>query len=281
LKLLRYGAAGAEKPGLLDASGTIRDLSGVIDDITGVVLENKLAELAALDTDKLPAVSGSPRMGPPLADISKLVCVGLNYSDHAAETGNPIPKEPILFMKATTSIIGPNDTVVLPKGSKKGDWEVELGIVIGKRASYVSEADAMDYVAGYTIVNDVSEREFQIERGGQWTKGKSCDTFAPIGPWLVTKDEIPDPQNLALWLDVNANRCQNGSTKTMIFNVKTLVSYISQMMTLKAGDVIPTGTPPGVGLGMKPPVFLKAGDTMRLGIEGLGEQQQNVIAYGD
>jgi 2-keto-4-pentenoate hydratase/2-oxohepta-3-ene-1,7-dioic acid hydratase in catechol pathway len=281
LKLLRYGAAGAEKPGLLDASGTIRDLSGVIDDITGVVLENKLAELAALDTGKLPAVSGSPRMGPPLADISKLVCVGLNYSDHAAETGNPIPKEPILFMKATTSIIGPNDTVVLPKGSKKGDWEVELGIVIGKRASYVSEADAMDYVAGYTIVNDVSEREFQIERGGQWTKGKSCDTFAPIGPWLVTKDEIPDPQNLALWLDVNANRCQNGSTKTMIFNVKTLVSYISQMMTLKAGDVIPTGTPPGVGLGMKPPVFLKAGDTMRLGIEGLGEQQQNVIAYGD
>jgi 2-keto-4-pentenoate hydratase/2-oxohepta-3-ene-1,7-dioic acid hydratase in catechol pathway len=281
LKLLRYGAAGAEKPGLLDASGTIRDLSGVIDDITGVVLENKLAELAALDTGKLPAVSGSPRMGPPLADISKLVCVGLNYSDHAAETGNPIPKEPILFMKATTSIIGPNDTVVLPKGSKKGVWEVELGIVIGKRASYVSEADAMDYVAGYTIVNDVSEREFQIERGGQWTKGKSCDTFAPIGPWLVTKDEIPDPQNLALWLDVNANRCQNGSTKTMIFNVKTLVSYISQMMTLKAGDVIPTGTPPGVGLGMKPPVFLKAGDTMRLGIEGLGEQQQNVIAYGD
>jgi 2-keto-4-pentenoate hydratase/2-oxohepta-3-ene-1,7-dioic acid hydratase in catechol pathway len=281
LKLLRYGAAGAEKPGLLDASGTIRDLSGVIDDITGVVLENKLAELAALDTGKLPAVSGSPRMGPPLADISKLVCVGLNYSDHAAETGNPIPKEPILFMKATTSIIGPNDTVVLPKGSKKGDWEVELGIVIGKRASYVSEADAMDYVAGYTIVNDVSEREFQIERGGQWTKGKSCDTFAPIGPWLVTKDEIPDPQNLALWLDVNANRCQNGSTKTMIFNVKTLVSYISQMMTLKAGDVIPTGTPPGVGLGMKPPEFLKAGDTKRLGIEGLGEQQQNFIAYGD
>lgn len=281
MKLLRYGDAGAEKPGLLDADGTIRDLSAVIGDITGDVLETRLAELAQIDPASLPTVSGSPRMGVPIADIGKLVCVGLNYSDHAAETGNPIPEEPILFLKATTSINGPDDTVVIPKNSKKTDWEVELGIVIGKTASYVSEADAMDYVAGYTIVNDVSEREFQIERSGTWDKGKGCDTFAPIGPWLVTKDEIADPQNLAMWLDVNENRCQNGSTKTMIFGVQHLVSYISQFMTLKAGDVIPTGTPPGVGMGMKPPTFLKPGDVMRLSIEGLGEQQQNVIAYSD
>ena len=280
MKLLRYGAAGAEKPGLLDADGNIRDLSGVVSDITSDVIANKLGELSQLDTNSLPTVSGSPRMGAPIADISKLVCVGLNYSDHAEETGNPIPKEPILFMKATTAINGPNDDVMLPKGSEKSDWEVELGIVIGRKASYVSEAEAMNYVAGYTVVNDVSERHYQIERsGGQWDKGKGCDTFAPIGPWLVTRDEIPDPQNLAMWLEVNGHRYQNGSTKTMIFGVQMLVSYISQFMTLNPGDVIPTGTPPGVGMGLSPQVFLKAGDVMRLGIEGLGEQQQNVIAH--
>ena len=282
MKLLRYGEPGAEKPGLLDADGTIRDLSGVVADIDGAVLAGKLTELASLDPASLPKVDGSPRLGPPIANISKLVCVGLNYSDHAAETGNPIPKEPILFLKATSSINGSNDPVTLPKDSRKSDWEVELGIVIGKQASYVTEADAMDYVAGYTIVNDVSEREFQIERsGGQWDKGKGCDTFAPIGPWLVTKDEIPDPQQLAMWLEVDGHRYQNGSTRTMIFQVPMLVSYISQFMTLKPGDVIPTGTPPGVGMGLKPPVFLKPGNVMSLGIEGLGEQRQEVRAYSD
>ena len=271
MKLVRYGAAGAEQPGLLDSDGNIRDLSRVVADIDGTVLATKLDELKALNPAELPLVSGSPRLGPPVAKISKLVCVGLNYSDHAAETGNPIPKEPVLFMKATSAISGPNDPVILPKGSQKSDWEVELGIVIGKKASYVSEADAMQHVAGYVIVNDVSEREFQIERsGGQWDKGKGCDTFAPIGPWLVTADEIPDPQNLAMWLEVDGKRYQNGSTRTMIFDVKAVVSYISQFMTLNPGDIIPTGTPPGVGLGLKPPVFLQPGNVMRLSIEGLG-----------
>ncbi|MEZ5591386.1 MAG: fumarylacetoacetate hydrolase family protein [Gammaproteobacteria bacterium] len=280
MKLVRYGAAGAEQPGLLDSDGNIRDLSRVVADIDGTVLATKLDELKALNPAELPLVSGSPRLGPPVAKISKLVCVGLNYSDHAAETGNPIPKEPVLFMKATSAISGPNDPVILPKGSQKSDWEVELGIVIGKKASYVSEADAMQHVAGYVIVNDVSEREFQIERsGGQWDKGKGCDTFAPIGPWLVTTDEIPDPQNLAMWLEVDGKRYQNGSTRTMIFDVKAVVSYISQFMTLNPGDIIPTGTPPGVGLGLKPPVFLRPGNVMRLSIEGLGEQQQDVKAY--
>ena len=280
MKLARYGAAGAEQPGLLDSDGNIRDLSRVVADIDGTVLATKLDELKALNPAELPLVSGSPRLGPPVAKISKLVCVGLNYSDHAAETGNPIPKEPVLFMKATSAISGPNDPVILPKGSQKSDWEVELGIVIGKKASYVSEADAMQHVAGYVIVNDVSEREFQIERsGGQWDKGKGCDTFAPIGPWLVTTDEIPDPQNLAMWLEVDGKRYQNGSTRTMIFDVKAVVSYISQFMTLNPGDIIPTGTPPGVGLGLKPPVFLQPGNVMRLSIEGLGEQQQDVKAY--
>ena len=280
MKLVRYGAAGAEQPGLLDSDGNIRDLSRVVADIDGTVLATKLDELKALNPAELPLVSGSPRLGPPVAKISKLVCVGLNYSDHAAETGNPIPKEPVLFMKATSAISGPNDPVILPKGSQKSDWEVELGIVIGKKASYVSEADAMQHVAGYVIVNDVSEREFQIERsGGQWDKGKGCDTFAPIGPWLVTTDEIPDPQNLAMWLEVDGKRYQNGSTRTMIFDVKAVVSYISQFMTLNPGDIIPTGTPPGVGLGLKPPVFLQPGNVMRLSIEGLGEQQQDVKAY--
>ena len=280
MKLVRYGAAGAEQPGLLDSDGNIRDLSRVVADIDGTVLATKLDELKAMNPADLPLVSGSPRLGPPVAKISKLVCVGLNYSDHAAETGNPIPKEPVLFMKATSAISGPNDPVILPKGSQKSDWEVELGIVIGKKASYVSEADAMQHVAGYVIVNDVSEREFQIERsGGQWDKGKGCDTFAPIGPWLVTADEIPDPQNLAMWLEVDGKRYQNGSTRTMIFDVKAVVSYISQFMTLNPGDIIPTGTPPGVGLGLKPPVFLQPGNVMRLGIEGLGEQQQDVKAY--
>ena len=280
MKLVRYGAAGAEQPGLLDSDGNIRDLSRVVADIDGTVLATNLDELKALNPAELPLVSGSPRLGPPVAKISKLVCVGLNYSDHAAETGNPIPKEPVLFMKATSAISGPNDPVILPKGSQKSDWEVELGIVIGKKASYVSEADAMQHVAGYVIVNDVSEREFQIERsGGQWDKGKGCDTFAPIGPWLVTADEIPDPQNLAMWLEVDGKRYQNGSTRTMIFDVKAVVSYISQFMTLNPGDIIPTGTPPGVGLGLKPPVFLQPGNVMRLSIEGLGEQQQDVKAY--
>ena len=279
MKLVRYGAAGVEKPGLVDANGAIRDLSGVVSDIDGQVLATRLDELKSLNLADLPTVSGSPRLGPPVANISKLVCVGLNYSDHAAETGNPIPEEPVLFMKAVSSINGPNDPVILPKNSQKSDWEVELGIVIGKKASYVSEAEAMNYIAGYTIVNDVSEREFQIERGGQWDKGKGCDTFAPIGPWLVTTDEIPDPQNLSMWLEVDDKRYQNGSTRTMIFNVKTIVSYISQFMSLHPGDIIPTGTPPGVGLGLKPPVFLRPGNVMRLGIEGLGEQRQEVKAY--
>lgn len=280
MKLLRYGPAGQEKPGMLDASGTIRDLSGVVTDIAGAVLSPaELAKLKALDPATLPAVSGSPRLGPCVGQVPKFICIGLNYSDHAAETGNPIPAEPIIFMKATSAITGPDDDVIIPKNSRKTDWEVELGVIIGSTARYVDEKDAMAHVAGYCVVNDVSEREFQVERHGQWTKGKSADSFGPIGPWLVTADEVPDPQNLSMFLEVSGHRYQNGSTKTMIFGVRHLVSYLSQFMTLQPGDVISTGTPPGVGMGQKPQVYLKAGDTIRLGIAGLGEQNQKVRAY--
>jgi 2-keto-4-pentenoate hydratase/2-oxohepta-3-ene-1,7-dioic acid hydratase in catechol pathway len=280
MKLLRYGERGAEKPALLDAAGTIRDLSGHIADIDGAALAPQaLARLAAIDPASLPAVPGSPRLGAPVANPSKLLCIGLNYSDHAREAGQPIPSEPVLFMKATTSLNGPNDKVVLPRGSVKGDWEVELGIVIGTRASYVEEADALAHVAGYVLVNDVSERQYQLENTGQWVKGKSADTFCPVGPWLVTRDEVLDPQALDIWLEVDGKRCQDGNTKTMIFDVKTIVSYVSRHMTLLPGDIIPTGTPPGVGLGMKPPQFLRPGNVMRLGIAGLGEQRQEVVAY--
>ena len=278
MRLVRYGDAGKEKPGILDAQGAIRDLSGVVNDIDGNALSpDSLNKLRGLNVDSLPKVPGSPRLGSPVAMPSKLVAIGLNYSDHAKEAGQAIPSEPIIFMKATTSIVGPNDPVILPKGSKKGDWEVELAFVIGKKAQSVSEADALSYVAGYLVCNDVSEREWQLERGPTWDKGKGFDTFAPLGPWVVTADEIRDPQNLAMWLDLNGKRMQTGNTNTMIFGVKKLVSYISYCMTLLPGDVVTTGTPPGVGLGIKPnPVFLKAGDTMRLGIDGLGEQKQQV-----
>jgi 2-keto-4-pentenoate hydratase/2-oxohepta-3-ene-1,7-dioic acid hydratase in catechol pathway len=278
MRLVRYGDSGKEKPGILDAQGAIRDLSGVVADIDGSTLApDSLAKLRALKVDSLPKVSGSPRLGPPLAAPSKLVAIGLNYSDHAKEANQAIPSEPIIFMKATSAICGPSDAVVLPKGSKKGDWEVELAFAIGKKAQSVSEADALGYVAGYLICNDVSEREWQLERGPTWDKGKSFDTFAPLGPWLVTGDEIRDPQGLAMWLDLNGKRMQTGNTRTMIFSVAKLVSYISYCMSLLPGDVVTTGTPPGVGLGIKPsPVFLKSGDTMRLGIDGLGEQRQQV-----
>ncbi|MGE8320774.1 MAG: fumarylacetoacetate hydrolase family protein [Comamonas sp.] len=280
MKLVRYGQAGHEKPGLIDAQGQLRDLSAQLADIDGAALAPEaLQRLAALDAAGLPLVSGPVRYGPPVARVGKVIGVGLNYADHAAETGSPIPAEPILFLKPISSITGPDDAVVIPRGSVKTDWEVELGVVIGKKASCVSEAEAMDYVAGYTVVNDVSEREFQLERGGQWDKGKGCDTFAPIGPWMVTRDEVADPQNLALWLEVNGKRFQNGSTRTMIFSVATLVSYISGFMSLLPGDIISTGTPPGVGLGQKPPVYLKPGDTMRLGVEGLGVQTQVTRAW--
>lgn len=278
MKLVRYGAAGAEKPGLIDANGAIRDLSGVLKDIDGSALSDEgLARLEALDPNSLPKVEGNPRFGAPVANVGKFIAIGLNYSDHAKESNMPIPKEPVVFNKATSCIMGPNDTVVLPAGSVKGDWEVELAFVIGKTAKNVSEADALDYVAGYMICNDVSEREWQLERGQTWDKGKGFDTFGPIGPWLVTRDEIADPQNLAMWLDVNGKRMQTGNTNTMIFNVRQLVAYVSFLCTLKPGDVITTGTPPGVGMGMKPtPVFLKSGDVMRVGIDGLGEQRQEV-----
>lgn len=280
MKLLRYGPRGAEKPGMLDKDGSIRDLSKVVDDIAGNVLTPEgLAKLKALDPASLPKVEGPVRYGPCVARTGKFICVGLNYSDHAKETGAEPPKEPILFMKATSAIVGPNDDVMIPRKSVKTDWEVELGVIIGREARYVDEKNAMDHVAGYCVINDVSEREFQAERGGQWTKGKSADTFGPIGPWLVTPDEVADPQNLAMWLEVDGHRYQNGSTRTMIFGVRHLVHYISQFMSLQPGDVISTGTPPGVGLGIKPnPIFLKAGQVMRLGIEGLGEQRQQVIA---
>lgn len=278
MKLVRFGEAGSEKPGLVDSSGAIRDLSGVVKDIDGSVLgEESLARLRALDPSTLPRVEGNPRFGAPVAGTGKFIAIGLNYSDHAKESNMPIPKEPVVFNKATSCIMGPNDTVVLPPGSQKGDWEVELAFVIGKTAKAVSEADALDYVAGYMICNDVSEREWQLERGQTWDKGKGFDTFGPVGPWLVTRDEIPDPQNLAMWLDLNGKRMQTGNTNTMIFNVRQLVAYVSFLCTLKPGDIITTGTPPGVGMGMKPnPVFLRAGDIMRVGIDGLGEQRQEV-----
>jgi 2,4-didehydro-3-deoxy-L-rhamnonate hydrolase len=280
MKLLRFGTPGAEKPGLVDASGTIRDLSGVVDDIAGDVLTPEgLEKLKGVDVSSLPSVDASTRIGPCVGRIGKFICIGLNYADHAAESNLPVPKEPVIFMKATSAVIGPNDTVRIPRKSQKTDWEVELGVVIGKTAKYVSEAEALDHVAGYCVINDVSEREFQIERGGTWDKGKGCDTFGPIGPWLVTRDEVPDPQNLRLWLEVDGKTCQDGTTQTMVFGVAHLVSYCSQFMSLQPGDVISTGTPPGVGMGMKPePVFLKAGQVMRLGIEGLGEQRQSVEA---
>jgi 2-keto-4-pentenoate hydratase/2-oxohepta-3-ene-1,7-dioic acid hydratase in catechol pathway len=281
MKLLRYGPAGAEKPGLFANDGTIRDLSGIVRDIDGFGLsEASLNMIASINPAKLPKVEGAPRIGPCVARPLNYVCIGLNYADHAAETGNPIPKEPIVFLKSLSAFSGPNDDVKLPRGSTKLDWEVELGIVMGKTARYVPENEAMDYVAGYCVCNDVSEREFQIERGGTWDKGKGCETFGPTGPWMVTKDEVTDPQDLPLWTEVNGKRYQDGSTQTMIFNVVKLVSYVSHFITLHTGDVIATGTPPGVGMGMKPdPVFLRAGDVMRLGIEGLGIQTQRVVAY--
>ncbi|MCX8998339.1 fumarylacetoacetate hydrolase family protein [Rhizobiaceae bacterium BDR2-2] len=279
MKFLRYGPAGAEKPGLLAKDGTIRDLSGQIADLSGPVLApDALAKLGAIDVNTLPVVDGSPRIGPCVAGTGKFVCIGLNYSDHAAETGAAVPPEPVIFMKATSAIVGPDDDVLIPRGSEKTDWEVELGVVIGKTAKYVSEADALDYVAGYCVSHDVSERAFQAERSGQWTKGKSCDTFGPIGPWLVTKDEIADPQDLPMWLKVNGETRQDGSTKTMVYGVAFLVSYLSQFMSLHPGDVISTGTPPGVGMGQKPPRYLKPGDVVELGIEGLGTQKQTFRA---
>ena len=281
MKLMRYGAKGAEKPALVDAQGQVRDLSGELVDITAHTLTPKgLDRLRALDPSTLPLVENPGRIAPPWSGCEKFLCIGLNYADHAAESNLPIPKEPILFMKPISARTGPNDPVVLPQGSVKSDWEVELGVVIGSKARYVSEADALNHVAGYCVVNDVSEREYQIERGGTWDKGKGCDTFGPVGPWLVTTDEVGDPQNLSMFLEVNGHRFQNGSTRTMIFGVAQLVSYVSRFMTLYPGDLISTGTPPGVGMGVKPnPVYLKAGDTIRLGIEKLGEQSQKVHAW--
>jgi ureidoglycolate lyase len=281
MKLLRYGPPGQEKPAILDASGTIRDLSGVIPDLAGAALSPAgLAKLAALDTGSLPAVPAGVRIGPPVSGMVNFVCIGLNYADHAAETGSAIPKEPIVFLKSLGALCGPNDDVIIPKNSVKSDWEVELAVIIGSTAKCVPEESAMDHVAGYAICNDVSEREWQIERGGTWDKGKGCDTFGPLGPWLVTKDEVADPQDLAMTCDVDGVRMQDGSTRTMIFGVRPLVSYVSHFITLHPGDVISTGTPPGVGLGKKPPVFLKAGQTMRLTIQGLGEQVQRTVAAG-
>ena len=280
MKLLRYGPSGREKPGLADSEGNIRDLSKVVVQVDDAMLSPRnLARLARVKPETLPIVRGNPRLGVPYAGISKFVAVGLNYSDHAAESGMPIPSEPILFMKATTCLTGPNDDVIQPKNSTKLDWEVELGIVIGTKTQYVSESKALDYVAGYTIVNDVSERQFQLERGSQWDRGKGCDTFGPIGPYLVTRDEVADPQALDMWLDVNGRPMQRGNTRTMIFGVAHLVSYVSQFMTLLPGDIITTGTPPGVGMGRKPPQYLKPGDVVTLGIAGLGEQRQHVRAH--
>ncbi len=280
MKLLRYGPRGRERPGLLDRAGQIRDLAAEIQDIVPATLApDRLAPLKDLDPETLPPVEGKPRVGPPVAGVGKVIGIGLNYADHAAEAGMPVPEEPILFMKATTAISGPTDPVVIPKDAEKTDWEVELGVVIGRSARYVAAPTALDYVAGYCLVNDVSERAFQLERGGQFVKGKSADGFAPMGPWLVTTDEIPDPQNLALWLEVNGKRYQDGHTSRMIFGVAELVSYVSRFMTLAPGDVITTGTPPGVGMGQKPPVYLRPGDRVRLGIEGLGEQDQEMLAW--
>lgn len=281
MKLMRYGAKGAEKPALLDAQGVVRDLSGELVDITPHTLTpHGLQRLRDVNPANLPVIAEPGRIAPPWTGMGKFLCVGLNYADHAAESGLPVPAEPVLFTKTLSCLVGCNDPVVLPKDSVKGDWEVELGVVIGTKARYVSEADALKHVAGYCVVNDVSEREYQIERGGTWDKGKGCDTFGPVGPWMVTADEVPDPQALSMWLEVNGKRVQNGSTKTMIFGVAHLVSYISRFMTLYPGDLISTGTPPGVGMGHKPnPVYLKPGDTMRVSIEGLGEQQQKVYAW--
>src|SRR6202045_696668 len=279
MKLVRYGEIGKEKPGLVDKSGQLRDLSAHLQDFVGDAFSPaSLARIAGLDPAKLPAVSGKPRIGAPVGGLPKFIAIGLNYSDHAAEVGMALPTEPIVFMKANNSLCGPNDAVEKPRGSTKLDWEVELAIIIGTRAKYVSEADALNYVAGYSVCNDVSERFFQIERLGQWTKGKSHDTFGPLGPWLVTRDEIPDVQKLSMWLDVNGERRQTGSTSTMIFSMAKCISYVSQFLTLLPGDVITTGTPPGVGTGMKPPHFLKVGDVVTLGIEGLGEQRQQIVA---
>jgi 2,4-diketo-3-deoxy-L-fuconate hydrolase len=280
MKLVRYGRPGHEKPGLVDQDGKLRDLSGVIDDIGPAQLSDKaLARLARIKPSSLPAVRGKPRFGTPVSQIGKFIAIGLNYSDHAAESGMPIPTEPIVFMKAITCLSGPNDDVMLPKDFSKADWEVELGVIIGTKAQYVSERSALEHVAGYCVVNDVSERAFQLERGGQWDKGKGCDTFGPVGPWLVTKDEIPNPQRLGMWLDINGERRQTGNTRTMIFSVAKIVSYLSRFMTLMPGDIIATGTPPGVGMGMKPQQFLAPGDEMHLSIEGLGEQRQKVVRY--
>ena len=277
MKLVRYGVKGAEKPGIVDVTGRIRDLSAVVADINGQVLAHELDKIRGLDLETLPLVEEGVRYGACVGNIGKFICIGLNYSDHAAETGAAIPEEPIVFNKWTSAIVGPNDDVEIPRNSQKTDWEVELGVVIGKDGRYIDKADAMDYVAGYCVINDVSEREYQIERGGTWDKGKGCDTFGPIGPWLVTRDEIANPHELHMWLEVDGKRYQDGNTNTMIFDVPTIISYLSQFMSLQAGDVISTGTPPGVGLGQKPPVYLQAGQVMRLGIAGLGEQEQHVI----
>ncbi|MET4735507.1 2-keto-4-pentenoate hydratase/2-oxohepta-3-ene-1,7-dioic acid hydratase in catechol pathway [Thalassospira sp. MBR-102] len=278
MKLLRFGAAGAEKPGLLDPDGVIRDLSAVIEDFNpDTISDATFAKIAALDPKNLPAVSGNPRIGACIAKPGKFICIGLNYSDHAAEAGMQVPPEPIIFFKATSAVCGPNDDIEIPRGSEKSDWEVELGIVIGKQAKYVTEAEALAHVAGYCVVNDVSERAFQLEHAGQWVKGKSHDTFGPIGPWLVTRDEIANPQNLRLWLELNGERVQNGSTATMVYGVAHLISYLSKFMTLQPGDIITTGTPPGVGMGMTPQRFLKPGDIMQLGVEGLGSQRQKTV----
>ncbi len=273
MKLLRYGPRGAEKPGILDAHGNIRDLSGIVGDIAGDTLAN-LDRLAGVDIDNLPVVTGDPRLGACVGGTGKFMCIGLNYSDHAAETGMDVPPEPVLFMKATSAICGPNDPILIPRGSDKTDWEVELGVVIGKSAKYVSESEALDHVAGYCVINDVSERAFQTERAGQWTKGKSCDNFGQTGPYLVTKDEVADPQNLGMWLTVNGEKVQDGSTQTMVYGVAHVVSYLSGFMTLHPGDIISTGTPPGVGMGFNPPRYLKPGDVVELGIQGLGQQKQ-------
>jgi 2-keto-4-pentenoate hydratase/2-oxohepta-3-ene-1,7-dioic acid hydratase in catechol pathway len=278
MRLLRYGPSGEERPGLLDATGAIRDLSAHVDDIAGAALSPEgMARLAALDPADLPLVEGAPRIGPCVGRVGKFICIGLNYADHAAESGLPVPEEPVVFNKWTSAICGPDDDIEIPRGSTKTDWEVELGVVIGKGGRYIEEADALSHVAGYCVVNDVSEREWQIERGGTWDKGKGCDTFGPIGPWLVSPDSAGDVDNLALWLEVDGQRHQNGSTSTMIFKVPEIIAYLSRFLSLQPGDVISTGTPPGVGLGMKPPVYLKGGEVMRLGIENLGEQTQKVV----
>jgi 2-keto-4-pentenoate hydratase/2-oxohepta-3-ene-1,7-dioic acid hydratase in catechol pathway len=278
MKLLRYGQPGAERPALVDAQGNLRDLSEVIDDLAGSALSPaSLDKLRQLNVDALPKVAGTPRIGACVGNVGKFICIGLNYADHAAETGAEIPNEPVIFSKWTSAIVGPNDAIEIPRDSVKTDWEVELGVVIGKGGRYISEADALSHVAGYCVINDVSEREFQIERGGTWDKGKGCDTFGPLGPWLVTTDEIPDANQLSMWLEVDGKRYQNGNTNTMIFKVPEIISYLSRFMSLHPGDVISTGTPPGVGMGQKPPVYLRAGQQIRLGIEGLGEQRQTTI----